>query len=184
MYAVVEIAGKQYKVTDNDKILVPTRKEKPGDKITFERVLLLGSDKEITVGHPMVAGVTERSGGVLDGLVVGAGVQGAAPSLVVSVNYFGAVATLEGLRPLLAKGTDPSAVAISSNSTTATLGSVVTYAVHPPTATHRQLSAEQLAAAGIAPGLVRISVGLEDVEDLLTDVDQALSMATGFGVGA
>jgi cystathionine beta-lyase/cystathionine gamma-synthase len=67
---------------------------------------------------------------------------------------------------------------------TATLGSVVTYAVHPPTATHRQLSAEQLAAAGIAPGLVRISVGLEDIEDLLTDVDQALSMATGLGVGA
>jgi large subunit ribosomal protein L21 len=58
MYAVVEIAGKQYKVTDNDKILVPTRKEKPGDKIKFDRVLLLGTDKEITVGHPMVAGVT------------------------------------------------------------------------------------------------------------------------------
>jgi len=50
---------------------------------------------------------------------------------------------------------------------TATLGSVVTYAVHPPTATHRQLDEAQLAAAGIPPGLVRISVGLEDVDDLL-----------------
>jgi NAD(P)-dependent dehydrogenase (short-subunit alcohol dehydrogenase family) len=70
----------------------------------------------------MVAAVTERSGGVLDGLVVGAGVQGAAPSLVVSVNYFGAVATLDGLRPLLAAGTDASVVAISSNSATTMQG--------------------------------------------------------------
>ena len=58
---------------------------------------------------------------------------------------------------------------------TATLGSVVTYAVHPPTATHRQLDEEQLRAAGIPAGLVRISVGLEDVDDLLADVDQALN---------
>jgi len=57
---------------------------------------------------------------------------------------------------------------------TATLGSVVTYAVHPPTATHRQLDEEQLAAAGIPPGLVRISVGLEDVDDLLADMATAL----------
>jgi large subunit ribosomal protein L21 len=56
MYAVVDIAGKQYKVTNNDEILVPTRKEKPGDKVKFDRVLLLGSDKEVTVGHPLVAG--------------------------------------------------------------------------------------------------------------------------------
>ncbi|MFN8039984.1 MAG: SDR family oxidoreductase [Acidimicrobiales bacterium] len=65
----------------------------------------------------MVAGVTEASGGALDGLVAGAGVSGAPGEVVASVNYFGAVATLEGLRPLLAKGTNPSAVAISSNST-------------------------------------------------------------------
>ena len=54
--------------------------------------------------------------------------------------------------------------------------------MHPPTATHRQLSAEQLAATGIPPGLVRISVGLEDVDDLLADVDQALAAAMGAGV--
>jgi cystathionine beta-lyase/cystathionine gamma-synthase len=60
---------------------------------------------------------------------------------------------------------------------TATLGSVVTYAVHPPTATHRQLDEERLLAAGISPGLVRISVGLEDVDDLLADVDAALAAA-------
>lgn len=73
----------------------------------------------------MVAGVTEASDGVLDGLVAGAGISSDDSPLVVSINYFGAVATLEGLRPLLARGTKPSAVAISSNSTTATAGGVV-----------------------------------------------------------
>jgi methionine-gamma-lyase len=66
---------------------------------------------------------------------------------------------------------------------TATLGSVVTYAVHPPTATHRQLDESQLLAAGIAPGLVRISVGLEDLEDLVADVERALGAAVEAGVG-
>jgi methionine-gamma-lyase len=60
---------------------------------------------------------------------------------------------------------------------TATLGSVITYAVHPPTATHRQLDESQLRAAGIPPGLVRLSVGLEDVDDLLADIEQALRSA-------
>lgn len=67
---------------------------------------------------------------------------------------------------------------------TATLGSVVTYAVHPPTATHRQLTEEQLLAAGIPPGLVRISVGLEDVEDLVADVERALGAAVEAGARA
>ena len=67
MYAVVEIAGKQYRVTNNDEILVPTRKEKPGDKVKFDRVLLLGSDKEITVGHPVVAGASVEAT-VMDGV--------------------------------------------------------------------------------------------------------------------
>lgn len=67
MFAVVEIAGKQYKVTNNDEILVPTRTEKPGDKIKFDRVLLLGSDKEITVGHPLVTGALVEAT-VMDGV--------------------------------------------------------------------------------------------------------------------
>lgn len=67
---------------------------------------------------------------------------------------------------------------------TATLGSVVTYAVHPPTATHRQLDEEQLRAAGIPPGLVRLSVGLEDVDDLVADVDQALTQSLAPGARA
>ena len=69
----------------------------------------------------MVAAVTDLCGGVLDGLVAAAGIMGQQP-LVVAINYFGAIATLEGLRPLLARGTDASAVAISSNSTTTTPG--------------------------------------------------------------
>lgn len=60
---------------------------------------------------------------------------------------------------------------------TATLGSVVTYAVHPPTATHRQLDEEQLRATGISQGMVRISVGLEDVDDLLADMTRAAGLA-------
>jgi NAD(P)-dependent dehydrogenase (short-subunit alcohol dehydrogenase family) len=69
----------------------------------------------------MVAAVTEQSGGALDGVVAGAGLMGDDGALIVSVNYFGAVATLEGLRPLLARGSG-SAVAISSNSTTTAPG--------------------------------------------------------------
>ena len=45
--------------------------------------------------------------------------------------------------------------------------------LHPATATHRQLTDEQLVACGITPGLVRLSVGLENVEDILDDLKQA-----------
>ena len=43
-----------------------------------------------------------------------------------------------------------------------------------PSETHRQLTDEQLVAAGIEPGMVRISVGLENVEDIIADLKQAL----------
>jgi len=68
-----------------------------------------------------IAAVERLAGGSIDGLVTWAGVAGltAHPgSLLTAVNYFGTVALLAGLRPLLAAGTQPSAVAISSNSTT------------------------------------------------------------------
>jgi cystathionine beta-lyase/cystathionine gamma-synthase len=74
--------------------------------------------------------------------------------------------------------------ALSIPPVTATLGSVVTYAVHPPSATHRQLDRSQLREAGIPLGLVRISAGLEDAADLLADVDAALAAATGTGRSA
>lgn len=69
----------------------------------------------------MVSTVTDVSDGVLDGLVAGAGIMGEG-ALVAAINFFGAVATLDGLRPLLARGTNASAIAISSNSTTVTPG--------------------------------------------------------------
>ena len=50
-----------------------------------------------------------------------------------------------------------------------------TCVLHPASSTHRQLTDEQLVAAGITPGLVRLSVGLEDVEDIIEDIKQALN---------
>lgn len=57
----------------------------------------------------------------------------------------------------------------------ASLGGVHTLVGHVASTTHRQLDEAALAAAGIAPGTVRISVGLEDAADLLADLDQALT---------
>ena len=52
-----------------------------------------------------------------------------------------------------------------------------TCVLHPASHTHRQLSDEQLRAAGIAPDLIRLSVGLEDAEDIIADLEQALNTA-------
>jgi methionine-gamma-lyase len=60
---------------------------------------------------------------------------------------------------------------------TASLGAVRTITTHPPSTTHRQLDATALAASGIAPGLLRCSVGLEDVEDLREDFELGLAAA-------
>ena len=50
-----------------------------------------------------------------------------------------------------------------------------TCVLHPASHTHRQLSDEQLREAGIAPDLIRLSVGIEDVDDILADIEQALN---------
>ena len=50
-----------------------------------------------------------------------------------------------------------------------------TCALHPASATHRQLTDAQLVAAGINPGLIRLSVGLEHIDDMLEDLSQALA---------
>ena len=50
-----------------------------------------------------------------------------------------------------------------------------TCVLHPASATHRQLTDEQLIAAGINPGLIRLSVGLENVDDIIEDLEQALA---------
>ncbi|MEG9246759.1 O-acetylhomoserine aminocarboxypropyltransferase/cysteine synthase family protein [Arthrobacter sp. Soc17.1.1.1] len=59
----------------------------------------------------------------------------------------------------------------------ANVGDARTLVIHPGSTTHQQLSAEQLAAAGVPEDLVRISVGLEDLDDILWDLDQALDVA-------
>ncbi|MFJ6027700.1 O-acetylhomoserine aminocarboxypropyltransferase/cysteine synthase family protein [Pseudarthrobacter sp. NPDC092424] len=59
----------------------------------------------------------------------------------------------------------------------ANVGDSRTLVIHPGSTTHQQLSAEQLESAGVPEDLVRISVGLEDIEDILWDLDQALTEA-------
>ncbi|RLL72952.1 O-acetylhomoserine aminocarboxypropyltransferase/cysteine synthase family protein [Paenirhodobacter hankyongi] len=60
----------------------------------------------------------------------------------------------------------------------ANLGDARSLIIHPASTTHRQLSEEQQVAAGAAPGVVRLSIGIEDVADLIDDLDQALAAAT------
>jgi methionine-gamma-lyase len=57
------------------------------------------------------------------------------------------------------------------------LGGVDTVVHHPASTSHRQFSAEQLAAAGISEGVLRVSVGCEDVDDLVADFERALARA-------
>ncbi|MCT2089894.1 O-acetylhomoserine aminocarboxypropyltransferase/cysteine synthase [Micrococcus terreus] len=59
----------------------------------------------------------------------------------------------------------------------ANIGDAKTLVLHPASTTHQQLTAEQLEAGGVPEDLIRISVGIEDVEDILWDLDQALTAA-------
>jgi O-acetylhomoserine (thiol)-lyase len=59
------------------------------------------------------------------------------------------------------------------------IGDTRTLISHPASTTHRQLDEAQQIAAGVLPDMVRISVGLEHIEDILWDVDQALGRAAG-----
>jgi O-acetylhomoserine (thiol)-lyase len=59
----------------------------------------------------------------------------------------------------------------------ANIGDTRTLVIHPASTTHQQLSDEAMQAAGVPPDLIRISVGIEDVEDILWDIDRALDQA-------
>ena len=59
----------------------------------------------------------------------------------------------------------------------ANIGDAKTLVIHPGSTTHAQLTEQQLVDAGVQPGLVRISVGIEDVDDIIYDLDQALAAA-------
>jgi O-acetylhomoserine (thiol)-lyase len=60
----------------------------------------------------------------------------------------------------------------------ANVGDAKSLAIHPATTTHSQLNQEQQAAAGITPGLVRLSVGIEHIDDILSDLDRGLAAAS------
>jgi O-acetylhomoserine (thiol)-lyase len=60
----------------------------------------------------------------------------------------------------------------------ANIGDARTLVIHPGSTTHQQLTDDQLRDAGVPPDLIRISVGLEDAEDILWDLDRALAAAT------
>jgi len=60
----------------------------------------------------------------------------------------------------------------------ANVGDAKTLAIHPATTTHQQLSPEEQRATGVTPDFIRLSVGLEHIDDILEDIDQALEKAT------
>src|SRR5262249_7063256 len=56
-------------------------------------------------------------------------------------------------------------------------GDAKTLAIHPASTTHRQLSDEELVKAGIRPETIRLSIGIEHIDDIIEDIDQALAKA-------
>ncbi|NCO52234.1 MAG: O-acetylhomoserine aminocarboxypropyltransferase/cysteine synthase [Deltaproteobacteria bacterium] len=58
----------------------------------------------------------------------------------------------------------------------ANIGDAKTLVIHPASTTHQQLTAEQQLAAGVTPDYIRVSVGIEDIRDILADLDQALNL--------
>ncbi len=79
--------------------------------------------------------------------------------------------SIKGGRPAAVKFMD--ALKLASNEVH--VADIRTCVLHPASATHRQLTDEQLTAAGIDGGLIRFSVGLENVEDIIADIEQAIS---------
>ncbi len=59
----------------------------------------------------------------------------------------------------------------------ANVGDAKSLAIHPATTTHSQMTEEQQAASGIPPEMVRLSVGIEHIDDIVADLDQALQTA-------
>jgi len=67
--------------------------------------------------------------------------------------------------------------ALQLHSHVANIGDARSLAIHPASTTHSQLSAEERAAAGVTDDYVRLSVGIEDIEDIIADLEQALAKA-------
>ena len=69
--------------------------------------------------------------------------------------------------------------ALKMSSLTANLGDSRTIATHPASTTHSSLTEEDRQAVGIMPGLIRVSVGLEHIEDIIADIEYALDQSKG-----
>ncbi len=63
----------------------------------------------------------------------------------------------------------------------ANIGDAKTLAIHPASTTHQQLTPEEQRATGVTPDFIRISVGIEHIDDILADIDQALEVSCGDG---
>ena len=61
----------------------------------------------------------------------------------------------------------------------ANIGDAKSLVIHPASTTHQQLSTEEQAATGVTPEMVRLSVGIEDIRDIVADLDQAIEAANG-----
>ncbi len=57
----------------------------------------------------------------------------------------------------------------------ANIGDARSLAIHPSSTTHSQLSEKEQLASGVTPGYIRLSVGIEHIDDIIADIDQALS---------
>ena len=63
----------------------------------------------------------------------------------------------------------------------ANVGDAKSLVIHPASTTHRQLDEEELRAAGVGPGTIRLSVGIEDADDLIWDLEQGFARARASG---
>lgn len=67
MYAVIETGGKQYKVSEGDVIFVEKLGIEEGEAVTFDKVLIIGNDENVTIGAPTVEGATVEAKVVKNG---------------------------------------------------------------------------------------------------------------------
>lgn len=61
MFAVVDIAGQQLKVSPAERVFIPKRSEKVGETVTFDRILLISNDKDVKIGNPVVKGAAVKA---------------------------------------------------------------------------------------------------------------------------
>jgi O-acetylhomoserine (thiol)-lyase len=61
----------------------------------------------------------------------------------------------------------------------ANIGDAKTLAIHPASTTHQQLSEEEQRATGVTPDMIRLSIGIEHIDDIIEDIEQALKKAAG-----